>query len=52
MMSFEWPHHPSTAHVYHKLIYFDEVDKGGHFAAWEHLGFFATEMLAAFKSLS
>ena len=21
--------------TYHKLIYFNEVDKGGHFAAWE-----------------
>jgi len=51
MMSFELPHPPSTAHAYHKLICFDEVDKGDHFAACEQLELFATEMLAAFKSL-
>jgi pimeloyl-ACP methyl ester carboxylesterase len=36
---------------YHKLIYFHEVDKGGHFAAWEQPELFAAEMRAAFKSL-
>jgi pimeloyl-ACP methyl ester carboxylesterase len=34
-----------------KLIYFNEVDKGGHFAAWEQPQLFAEEMRAAFKSL-
>jgi pimeloyl-ACP methyl ester carboxylesterase len=33
------------------LIYFGEVEKGGHFAAWEQPGLFAAEMRAAFRSL-
>jgi pimeloyl-ACP methyl ester carboxylesterase len=33
------------------LIYFNEVDKGGHFAAWEQPDLFATEVRAAFRSL-
>jgi pimeloyl-ACP methyl ester carboxylesterase len=37
--------------AYHKLIYFNEVDKGGHFAAWEEPELFATEVRAAFRSL-
>jgi len=37
--------------VYPHLAYFNEVDKGGHFAAWEEPELFATEMRAAFKSL-
>jgi pimeloyl-ACP methyl ester carboxylesterase len=37
--------------AYHKLIYFNEVDKGGHFAAWEQPELFASELRAAFKSL-
>jgi pimeloyl-ACP methyl ester carboxylesterase len=37
--------------AYPKLIYFNEVDKGGHFAAWEQPQLFATELRAAFKSL-
>ena len=36
---------------YHKLVYFNEVDKGGHFAAWEQPELFTTEVRAAFKSL-
>ncbi len=36
---------------YHNLIYFNEVDKGGHFAAWEQPELFATEIRAAFRSL-
>jgi pimeloyl-ACP methyl ester carboxylesterase len=36
---------------YHKLIYFNEVDKGGHFAAWEQPELFNTEIRAAFRSL-
>jgi pimeloyl-ACP methyl ester carboxylesterase len=36
---------------YHKLIYFNEVDKGGHFAAWEQPELFSAELRAAFKSL-
>jgi pimeloyl-ACP methyl ester carboxylesterase len=37
--------------VYPDLAYFNEVDKGGHFAAWEEPALFATEMRAAFSSL-
>jgi pimeloyl-ACP methyl ester carboxylesterase len=37
--------------VYPNLIYFNEADKGGHFAAWEEPELFATEMRAAFQSL-
>ena len=34
-----------------KLIYFNEVDRGSHFAMWEHPTIFAQELRAAFKSL-
>src|SRR5829696_4254415 len=40
-----------TERAYPKLIYFNEVDKGGHFAAWEEPEIFAKELRAAFKSL-
>ena len=33
------------------LSYFNEVDRGGHFAMWEYPELFATELRAAFKSL-
>jgi pimeloyl-ACP methyl ester carboxylesterase len=36
---------------YPKVIYFNEVDKGGHFAAWEEPELFSTEIRAAFRSL-
>jgi pimeloyl-ACP methyl ester carboxylesterase len=36
---------------YPNLIYFNEVDKGGHFAAWEVPELFASEVRAAFRSL-
>jgi pimeloyl-ACP methyl ester carboxylesterase len=36
---------------YHKLIYWHEAEKGGHFAAWEQPQIFATEIRAAFRSL-
>jgi pimeloyl-ACP methyl ester carboxylesterase len=36
---------------YPNLTYFNEVDKGGHFAAWEEPQLFAEEMRAAFSSL-
>jgi pimeloyl-ACP methyl ester carboxylesterase len=36
---------------YRNLTYFNEVDKGGHFAAWEEPELFATELRAAFGSL-
>jgi pimeloyl-ACP methyl ester carboxylesterase len=37
--------------AYPKLIYFNEVDRGGHFAAWEQPALFSTEVRAAFRSL-
>jgi pimeloyl-ACP methyl ester carboxylesterase len=38
-------------HAYRNLIYFNEVDKGGHFAAWEEPELFSAELRAAFRSL-
>jgi pimeloyl-ACP methyl ester carboxylesterase len=40
-----------TEKAYPNLIYFNEVDKGGHFAAWEEPQLFSEELRAAFKSL-
>ena len=40
-----------TERAYPKLIYFNKLDKGGHFAAWEQPELFTTELRAAFKSL-
>jgi pimeloyl-ACP methyl ester carboxylesterase len=40
-----------TEKAYPKLIYYNKVDKGGHFAAWEQPHLFAQELRAAFKSL-
>jgi len=37
--------------AYPSLSYFHEVDKGGHFAAWEQPELFACELRAAFNSL-
>jgi len=37
--------------TFKKLIYWNEVDRGGHFAAWEEPQLFAAELRAAFKSL-
>jgi pimeloyl-ACP methyl ester carboxylesterase len=37
--------------AYPKLIYYNKLDKGGHFAAWEQPQLFASEMRAAFRSL-
>jgi pimeloyl-ACP methyl ester carboxylesterase len=36
---------------YPNLIYFNEVDKGGHFAAWEEPELFSSELRAAFSSM-
>jgi hypothetical protein len=36
---------------FHNLIYWNEVDKGGHFAAWEEPELFSAEIQAAFRSL-
>jgi hypothetical protein len=36
--------------VYPGLAYFNEVDRGGHFAAWEEPALFASELRSAFAS--
>lgn len=40
-----------TERAYPNLIYFNEVDRGGHFAAWEQPQLFSEELRAAFRSL-
>jgi pimeloyl-ACP methyl ester carboxylesterase len=37
--------------AYHNLIYWNEVDTGGHFASWEQPALFAAELRAAFRPL-
>jgi len=37
--------------AYPKLIYFNEVDRGCHFAAWQEPALFSAELRAAFRSL-
>jgi pimeloyl-ACP methyl ester carboxylesterase len=37
--------------AYPHLIYFHEVDRGGHFAAWEQPQLFSEELRAAFRSV-
>ena len=43
--------HSWVQKAYPTLAYFHEVNKGGHFAAWEEPELFATEIRAAFESL-
>jgi pimeloyl-ACP methyl ester carboxylesterase len=40
-----------TERAYPNLIYYNQVDRGGHFAAWEQPELFASELRAAFRSL-
>ena len=40
-----------TERAYPKLIYFNKLDKGGHFAAWEQSEVFSTELRVAFRPL-
>ncbi len=40
-----------VATSYPTLAYFNEVDRGGHFAAWEEPQLFSEEIRAAFRSL-
>jgi pimeloyl-ACP methyl ester carboxylesterase len=47
---FQAPRH-WVKHAYHNLIYFNDAEKGGHFAAWEEPEIFASELRAAFRSL-
>jgi pimeloyl-ACP methyl ester carboxylesterase len=37
--------------AFRNLVYFNEVDRGGHFAAWQEPELFAVELRAAFKTL-
>jgi pimeloyl-ACP methyl ester carboxylesterase len=37
--------------AYRNLVYFNEVDRGGHFAAWEQPELFSSELRAAFRPL-
>src|SRR5262245_52059036 len=37
--------------AYPNVVYFNEVDRGGHFAAWEEPELFSTEIRAAFRSV-
>jgi hypothetical protein len=37
--------------AYPKLIHYNKLPKGGHFAAWEQPMFFVSEMRTAFRSL-
>ena len=40
-----------TERAYPKLMYFNEVDRGNHFAAWQEPALFAAEVRAGFRSL-
>jgi pimeloyl-ACP methyl ester carboxylesterase len=37
--------------AYPNLVYFNEVDRGGHFAAWEQPQLFTEELRAAFRAV-
>jgi pimeloyl-ACP methyl ester carboxylesterase len=37
--------------AYPKLIHYNRLEKGGHFAAWEQPEFFVSELRASFRSL-
>jgi pimeloyl-ACP methyl ester carboxylesterase len=37
--------------AYPKLVYYNKLDKGGHFAAWEQPELFSSEIRAAFRSV-
>jgi pimeloyl-ACP methyl ester carboxylesterase len=37
--------------AYPNLVHFNELDKGGHFAAWEQPELLTQELRTAFKSL-
>jgi ketosteroid isomerase-like protein/pimeloyl-ACP methyl ester carboxylesterase len=40
-----------TERAYPKLVYYNKVDRGGHFAAWEQPMLFASELRAGFRSV-
>jgi pimeloyl-ACP methyl ester carboxylesterase len=49
----EYVHAPRswTGNAYRNLIYFNEAERGGHFAAWEQPQLFSEELRAAFRTL-
>jgi pimeloyl-ACP methyl ester carboxylesterase len=40
-----------TERAFPKLIYYNKLDKGGHFAAWEQPQLFSEELRAGFRPL-
>jgi pimeloyl-ACP methyl ester carboxylesterase len=40
-----------TEQAYPNLIHFNEVDRSGHFAAWEQPELYVSELRAGFRSL-
>ena len=40
-----------TERAYHNLVYFNQVEKGGHYAAWEQPQLFSQEVRAGFRFL-
>jgi pimeloyl-ACP methyl ester carboxylesterase len=40
-----------TERAYPNLIYYNKLDKGGHFAAWEQPELFCAEVRTGFRSL-
>jgi pimeloyl-ACP methyl ester carboxylesterase len=40
-----------TERAYPRLIHYNKLDKGGHFAAWEQPALFTAELRTAFRSL-
>jgi hypothetical protein len=40
-----------TEQAYHKLVYYHQADKGGHFAAWEQPQLFSEELRTGFKPM-
>jgi pimeloyl-ACP methyl ester carboxylesterase len=53
VFSDEYVHAPLswTEKAYHNLVYFNEADRGGHFAAWEQPRLFSEELRASFNAL-
>jgi pimeloyl-ACP methyl ester carboxylesterase len=40
-----------TEKAYHNLVHYNQLDRGGHFAAWEEPYLFTNELRATFRSL-
>ena len=40
-----------TEKAYPNLVHYNEVDRGGHFAAWEQPELYASELRTGFRSL-